>query len=434
MITKFKKLTSVCLAVIMILSVLTVAPLTADASETDSESISATSGDFEYRVLDDGTAEITSYNGSATELEIPSIVDGYTVTSIGHNAFYDCKSLIRVDLPDEINNIESYAFTFSNLEKISFSDNIVNIGEYAFMGSNIETIILPKSLKTIKLGTFAYCDKLRDIEFPYELEKIYGTNSMSTMYESGAFQDCSSLTEINLPQSLKTIEGGYVFANCSKLKTINIPDSVFDIGYFTFSNCVSLKKIYLPNDILNLSWGVFCGCVNLNEVNIPIYTQEIMNSAFKECKSLNEINITDGATKIGMEAFSDCTSLASITIPKSVTNIGEYAFGYLWDSYTWRYVKKENFTIYGYASTAAETYANENGFTFIALDSQQIGDVNGDGKVSIDDVTDVQKYIANTMNFTEKQMALADVDKNGTVSIDDVTLIQKHLAGMSVIE
>ena len=71
---------------------------------------------------------------------------------------------------------------------------------------------------------------------------------------------------------------------------------------------------------------------------------------------------------------------------------------------------------------------------YIQTQGKELGDVNGDGKISIDDVTDIQKYIANTIDFTEEQMALADVDKNGTVSIDDVTLIQKHLAGMAVIE
>lgn len=68
------------------------------------------------------------------------------------------------------------------------------------------------------------------------------------------------------------------------------------------------------------------------------------------------------------------------------------------------------------------------------IENSGFGDVDGDGKISIDDVTDIQKYIANTVNFTDEQEALADVDKDGKVSIDDVTLVQKHLAGLAVIE
>lgn len=64
----------------------------------------------------------------------------------------------------------------------------------------------------------------------------------------------------------------------------------------------------------------------------------------------------------------------------------------------------------------------------------KLGDVNGDGNISIDDVTDIQKYMAEMLDFTYEQIQLADTDRNGEVTIDDVTLIQKHLAGLAVIE
>lgn len=63
-----------------------------------------------------------------------------------------------------------------------------------------------------------------------------------------------------------------------------------------------------------------------------------------------------------------------------------------------------------------------------------LGDVDGDGKVSIDDVTDIQKHLANMVDFTDEQEAIADVDNDGKVTIDDVTLIQKYLAGMISFE
>ena len=81
--TKIKKLTSVCLAVIMILGMLTVAPITAGAAEENAESVSATSGDFEYEVLDNDKISITAYFGSEANLTIPSTIDGYNVTEIG---------------------------------------------------------------------------------------------------------------------------------------------------------------------------------------------------------------------------------------------------------------------------------------------------------------------------------------------------------------
>lgn len=63
-----------------------------------------------------------------------------------------------------------------------------------------------------------------------------------------------------------------------------------------------------------------------------------------------------------------------------------------------------------------------------------LGDVSGDGKVGIDDATDIQKYIVGIYDFSDYQKKLSDVDKDGKIGVDDVTLIQKSLAGLAVIE
>lgn len=63
-----------------------------------------------------------------------------------------------------------------------------------------------------------------------------------------------------------------------------------------------------------------------------------------------------------------------------------------------------------------------------------LGDVSGDGKLGIDDATDIQKYIVGIYDFSDYQKKLSDVDKDGKIGVDDVTLIQKSLAGLAVIE
>lgn len=329
--TKTRKLISVCLAVIMMLSVLTVAPITVNAAEENSESVSETSGDFEYVVLDDGTAEISNYNGSEANLVIPNIIGGYKVTSVGERAF-NYKSIV-------------------------------------------ESVTIP-----------------------------YGVNTI----------------------------GDLAFNNCSDLKNVTIPDSVTYIGTDAFSSSENLESITIPKGVEKIQSRTFWGCSGLKSVIISKGVKSIDSMAFQSCTSLESVIIPDGLTSIDFGAFGSCSSLKTITIPASVTYISSLSMGY--SDY---FMKVDGFTIEGYRGTAAETYAIENGFTFIPLDevpTPTLGDVNGDGKISIDDVTDIQKYIANTIDFTEEQMVLADVDKNGTVSIDDVTLIQKHLAGMAVIE
>ena len=92
-----------------------------------------TYGDFEYSVLDDGTVEITDYNGSAERVDIPAKIDGKNVTSIGKNAFRECTSLISVTMPDTVTYLGWYAFDeCSALENIKLSDNLTYIGYSAF--------------------------------------------------------------------------------------------------------------------------------------------------------------------------------------------------------------------------------------------------------------------------------------------------------------
>ena len=135
-----------------------------------------------------------------------------------------------------------------------------------------------------------------------------------------------------------------------------------------------------------------------------------------------------------MAAFVDCPNLKSVIIPSSVSLIAYRAFGYVFDNES-RLVKMEDFTIYGYEGTIAETYANENGFTFIPLDDSQniTGDADGDGEVTSVDVTYIQRACAflNT-GIDEETLMFADVDKNGLLEIIDATYIQRWLAHIDI--
>lgn len=80
--TKLKKLTSVILAVVMMLGILTIAPLTVSA---------ATYGDFEYTIEDNSTCTITYYKGFASSLSIPSQINGYKGVTVW------VQNLLKVD-------------------------------------------------------------------------------------------------------------------------------------------------------------------------------------------------------------------------------------------------------------------------------------------------------------------------------------------------
>ena len=154
----------------------------------------------------------------------------------------------------------------------------------------------------------------------------------------------------------------------------------------------------------------------------------IGNSAFSECTSLASVTIPDSVTSIGYCAFFGCTSLKSVTIPNSVTSIGNYAFGYgeMYD----RKFKIDGFTIYGYSGTAAETYANDKGFTFIALDEIKKGDVNNDTDINMKDLTRLQQYLAEWEVYVNENAA--DVTGDKKVDMKDLTRLQQYLAKWEV--
>ena len=94
-----------------------------------------TSQDYAYRVLEDGTAEITRYSGEDKALKIPETLDGKTVTSIGNQAFRDCSFLTSVELPDSVTSIGDRAFyDCSTLTSIELPDSVTSIEDEAFEG------------------------------------------------------------------------------------------------------------------------------------------------------------------------------------------------------------------------------------------------------------------------------------------------------------
>ena len=98
----------------------------------------------------------------------------------------------------------------------------------------------------------------------------------------------------------------------------------------------------------------------------------IGESACFECSNLTSVSIPDSVTSIGEYAFAYCSSLTSVSIPDSVTSIGRRAFGYIYDEDQEDAVLFDDFSIYGYANSAAEAYATRNRIPFVVLDESHI--------------------------------------------------------------
>ena len=356
-----RKVVSVFLALCMMISVIPLGVITATAE---------TSGDFEYSVIseDEKTCVITGYNGTATELTIPSQLDGYTVTCIGEQAFRGYHSLTSITIPDSIISIGWYAFwDCISLTSITIPDSVISIGWYAFWVctslTNINVGNENAEYSSLD-GVLFNKDKTRLIAYPAgKTDTEYTVPDSVTSIDRSAFYDCTALTSITIPDSVTDIYED-AFWDCTSLESITIPDSVTSIGEDAFTYCTSLTNINvdngnteyssldgvlfnkgktelirypegktdteytIPDSVISIKRGAFYGTAYYNTEsnweNDVLYIGNYLIEAKRTISS--EYSIKEGTKTIADEAFYGCSSLTNITIPDSVTSIGAEAF------------------------------------------------------------------------------------------------------------
>lgn len=273
-------------------------------------------GDYEYIVLEDGTAEITKYNGNVSDLTVPQELDGYSVSSIGEEAFKNNLYIRRLTILDNIDRVRKMAFyAVNNLQFLNLPEKNIDYGNEVFRScNNLTSVVIPEGVTRISAMMFYRCEGLREISFPSTLKEIGGR----------AFDQCGLIQSIKLPDGLERIDGA--FHDCSSLTDITLPSSLTYLGSGTFEKCVLLKNITIPNGITQIESDLFKGCTNLETVSIPEGVTKIESSAFEDCIKIKNIALPNSLKTIEYNAFKNCSSLQNLVIPENVSEIFKGAF------------------------------------------------------------------------------------------------------------
>ena len=235
--------------------------------------------DFTLKLLEDGTAELRKYTGTAAKVEIPAVISGHTITRIGDRAFHWNQALKEVIIPGTVREIAGRAFEFcTSLVKVN----------------------LPESLTVIGNCAFSFCALLEQVLIPEAVTKI----------GCEAFMLCASLAEINIPRNTVTI-GKSAFCDCYHLTKIRVASDhpVFETIDGVLFNNKKKALIFYPS------------FSPLTEYSIPKGTKIIGSSVFHNCKNLQAVHIPESVQRIESEAFIGCDSIKTIVIPDNVKKI-----------------------------------------------------------------------------------------------------------------
>ena len=328
---------------------------------------------------------------------LSSIILPSSITKMGFGVFKKCSSLKTLGSTSSNCNIKvaftefpDYAFyECESLISVEIPNGTTKIGDRAFYGcSSLKKVYIPDSVKTYttnyaRTGVFQKCRDLKtvgpsgsgcNIEYAYniipryifsysDIEMVYIGESV-TKIQSGAFQGCNSLDKVVIKSETCTIDS-FVFDGCNLLKTSgpvgsntnfefswkNIPSYAFEnmeyleevtfdgsintIGNYAFIGCKNLRKLTLPNSKSSIitGWHVFDDCKLLktagplgSDCNVQFLWDEIIpTSAFWDFNYLECVIIPDGVKSIGAYAFRN-SNLKEIIVPDTVEFIGKDAF------------------------------------------------------------------------------------------------------------
>ena len=327
------------------------------ASETKKQQEEPEEG-LQFALTADGAGYNVAGRGTVEGgvIEIPSLHEGLPVTGIAARAFDRDGELTSVSISEGVTAIGDGAFNnCTALTSVSMPTSLRSIGIGAFeLCTALVSVDVPEGVTEIKEFAFGSCSALTDIGVPSSLERLGSeVHSASLCIGDAVFSGCKSLEYNEFDNALylgntanpyvllmraksKDIESctinentkviyEYAFQNCSALSGVVIPDSVKQIGYKAFSSS-GVASVTIGSGVKEIRDSAFLSCKSLTGVVVPDGVEIVGDGAFGMCSALTTVSIGNGVREIGIMAFGDCAVLAKVTFGNGLELIGVSAF------------------------------------------------------------------------------------------------------------
>ena len=235
-----KRILSLLLALVMVLTILPTVALAEDATAASGSCGTDAEWSYQNGVLKiTGSGEMSNYVANersdtrpwklfAAEIEEVQIADG--ITKIGNEAFRNCPKLAKVNFPASLTVIGDY----------SFRDDIL-----------LQELVIPGTVETVGAAAFRGCTGLTKLTLEEGIQELKTARYGESIWDDGSFQDCTGLTSVKIPASCKTV-GRAAFQGCSNLSKIDFPEGVETVADHAVRMC-NIPYIAYPASMTEIS-------------------------------------------------------------------------------------------------------------------------------------------------------------------------------------
>lgn len=327
-----------------------------------------------------GIADSTFYNCGLETVSIPS-----TVSTIGNNAFASNSQIRTLTIPSGVKTVGSSAFKdCSSLLTVTIGDTVTSIGSRAFYNcESLSNIKIPNSVTSVGSDAFAYTSD-------------YNKQTGPEIYIDKWVVNCLDSTE-NLAVKIKNGTKGiadYAFANKEFVISASIPSGVVTVGSNAFNNCTALSQLTLPDTLTTINDYAFA-YTRIPSVVVPASVTSIGFAAFNGCSNMSDITISNPKCAI-YDSSITIDSGAKMHVAEASTAY-DYAikYGRSFDYVTQQVGKVGDVTGDGVVNLydIIAICKHIMGMQTLTIEQQAVADYTGDGKIDLYDAIAMAKFL-----------------------------------------